>query len=826
MRLNWRVREIARLYVQAGLSVIPIRMDGSKSPPPISWKPWQRRRPSAYQIDQYFRNDVGVAILGGEVSGKLEIIDFDRANLVIPWIAIVEGKAQGLVARLPRIKTPKGGSHFYYRCDEIKGNEKLAQEPPAIDQATGEPVPNTLIETRGEGGYVLAPGSPPECHPRKATYDHVEGPPLTEIPRVTVEERKILLDAARSFNKWTPEIVDHRQSRFVLDGDRTRPGDDYNSRASWQDVLGPAGWTIEQSRGEIVHWRRPGKTDRGTSATTGHCGDCLYVFSSNAAPFSPGTGYTKFCAYALINHSGDFSAAAKALEQAGYGNLESARAEVAEFEKATNGNGVQMEDSKGLGSSLMTPQKDYSKKKKKKPSDVSRFFDGRTFLPEPLAIELCSKYKFIATPKGDDGLGVRVYIYRDGSFKPGGEDIIVTESRNTLGNLSNENRAKEVVKNIRISEKIEYERLNHKSQTLINVKNGMLDWKEGKLLPHDQEYLSTIQIDANFDPKAQSDLLDKFFESILPADEIPVVEEFIGYLLIPDTSFNKCLVFVGEGGNGKTQFMDLIMGLLGEKNISHYSLQHISEEKFSISGLFGSLANFYDELQTKQIKDTATFKMVTGGSPIKAEDKGKAPFSFRPFCRLVFSANEMPKSDDRSQAYFDRFIFIQLPNRIRETKKEIRKYASVLLATPGVKEALLNRAVNGLRRLMSQGRFSASTSSAAAIEEYRRECNSSYDFAKECFSFEDPTAWLPKKDVYFRYRMWCSESGRKPMSERGFSKGLEAMNVRSIRHKDARGWGGISWANGEPPKSSSDEVKDFKEAVRDVEDGEQRNLDF
>lgn len=835
MRVNEKVREYALRYIKAGFSVVPIRKDGSKASS-IPWKFYQKRRPSPYEVGQLFRGEVGIAILGGKVSGSLELVDLDRVDVVEPWISAVEESAPGLIVRLPRIKTPKGGAHFYYRCPEISGNEKLAQEPPSTDEA-GSPRPNTLIETRGEGGYVLAPGCPPECHPRNLPYEHVGGPPIEETPTITPDERRALLDAARRFNTWTPPVVDHREGGRIPEGDRTRPGDDYNTRASWREVLEPAGWTIVQRVGEIDHWRRPGKADRGTSATTGHCGDCLYVFSSNAAPFAPGTAYTKFAAYAMIHHGGDFHQAADALAAAGYGDREKAHREVEAFgqaaetekkerkEREESGNGQQdLPTEQTLG----TPQKDYheKKKKKKKWGEASKFFDGKTFLPELLAKEICSEHKFIATPIGDDGIGTRVYVYRDGAFRSGGESVIVDEAHAALGELSNENRVKDVVKNIRISKKIGYELLNPAANNLINTKNGMLDWRTGKLLPHDEAYLSTIQVDAEFDPSAKSEQLDKFFESVLPVDEVNIVEEFIGYLLLPDTSFNRCLVFVGEGGNGKTQFMNLIMGLLGEKNISHYSLHHISEEKFSVSGLFGSLANFYDELQTKQIKDTATFKMVTDGNPIKAEDKGKAPFSFVPYCRLVFATNEMPKSDDRSQAYFDRFIFIQLPNRIRGTRVEIRKYAQVLLQMPGVRSAFLNRALSGLHRLMEQNRFSDSESSKAAIEEYRRECNSAYDFVKEYCTFDDPTAWIPKRDVYIRYRSWCLENGRRPMADRGFSKSLESMNVSVVRHGEARGWGGIAWVNGQPPKTAPDEVKEFGDSASQDSEGGQSKLDF
>lgn len=819
MRLNQIVIEAALKYVGAGFSVIPIKTDGSKQPPPLSWKPWQSRRPSPYEISQNFRGKLGIAILGGRVSGSLEIVDFDRAELIDPWIRLVSEKMPDLVPRLPRVRTPKGGAHFYYRCSKIEGNQKLAQEPPSVD-ADGNPKPNTLIETRGEGGYVLAPPSPAACHPRNLPYEHAGGPPILETPEITPEERDWLLNCARSFNSWTPTVVDRGPAGSVSAGDRTLPGNDFNDRARWSEILEPAGWKLVQVQGDISHWRRPGKTGSGSSATVGYCGDCIHVFSPNAHPFEAGGTYTKFAAYTLIHHAGDFSRAASALEAMGYGDRAAADREVEEFGR------ISEPPKKEKELAAFTPQTDYKKKKEKSEGGADRYFDGRTFFPERLALEICGEKRFIATPIGDDGFGTRIYVYRDGAFRPGGESVIVDEAYRLLGDRTNDNRVTDVVKNVRISKKVDYKHLNVSAKDIINVQNGMLNWKTGKLAPHDPKYLSTIQIGTPYEPDVRSEQLDRFLEMILAPDEIPVVDEFLGYLLIPDTSFNRCLVVIGEGGNGKSTLLDLMMGFLGEENISHYSLQHISEEKFSVAGLFGSLANFYDELQTKQIHDTATFKIITGGSPLKAEDKGKAPFSFRPFCRLVFSANEMPRSDDRSQAYFDRFIFIKLPNRIRGTRTEVRKYAEVLLETPEVRPALLNRGISGLRRLMERGRFSSSPSSLEAIEEYRRECNSAYDFIREYCTFDDPTGWISKQDLYGRYKAWCGDSTRKAMASRGFAKSLETMNVRSVRHGEARGWGGIAWTDGSVPKTAEDEVREFGERPDAGKSSGQGNLNF
>ena len=91
-----------------------------------------------------------------------------------------------------------------------------------------------------------------------------------------------------------------------------RPGDLFNSSASWAAILEPAGWKALRQHGSTTYWQRPGKSGPGISATTDpeHC-DVLYVFSSNAYPFEPETSYTKFGAYALLKFNCDFRLAAQ-----------------------------------------------------------------------------------------------------------------------------------------------------------------------------------------------------------------------------------------------------------------------------------------------------------------------------------------------------------------------------------------------------------------------------------------------------------------------------------------------------------------------------------
>jgi hypothetical protein len=339
-------------YLGARLSIIPIALDGTKHPDvrllpreydedtshfKATWNPFKDRvrngervpgrLPTEKEVREWFDRPKppGIAVIGGAVSGGLECLDFDtRAEEIFPtWCEMVEAEAPGLLAKLSIARTPKPGYHVRYRCIEVSipGNTKLAEDPAL------PPKERTLIETRGEGGYALAPGCPAECHETGRLYEHQSGPSLTQVQTITAEEREVLIRCARSFDL---KPVDEQEVRGgeTLKGKATAgtsPGDDYNCRGQdWTDILTPHGWTLAATIGRERRWRRPDKST-GWSATTGVCfsktrrWELLKVFSSNAAPFEPGSNYSKFAAYTLLHHNGDFSMAARTLAAKGFG---------------------------------------------------------------------------------------------------------------------------------------------------------------------------------------------------------------------------------------------------------------------------------------------------------------------------------------------------------------------------------------------------------------------------------------------------------------------------------------------------------------------------
>ena len=303
---------IAQGYAQAGLCVLPVRADGSKAPALDTWTEWEHKRPTSKELAAWFAHCEGFGLACGSASGGLEVLDFDDGALYPLWRDQVEAEIPGLLDRLPVDESPSGGRHIFWRCAQPEGNLKLARK------VGKDGKPETLIETRGQGGFIVVPPTSGRYHPSGKPYRMVRGD-LAAIPTITAGARAVLLDLARSFNKYVPIVSKGPDAARPNAGNR--PGDLWAASTSWAEILEPHGWKGLRQRGDVTYWQRPGKDGPGCSATTGHGGhDVLFVFSSNAAPFESDQGYSKFTAYTLLSHAGDFSEATKALVGMGFGS--------------------------------------------------------------------------------------------------------------------------------------------------------------------------------------------------------------------------------------------------------------------------------------------------------------------------------------------------------------------------------------------------------------------------------------------------------------------------------------------------------------------------
>jgi putative DNA primase/helicase len=403
------------------------------------------------------------------------------------------------------------------------------------------------------------------------------------------------------------------------------------------------------------------------------------------------------------------------------------------------------------------------------------YLKGKKFIPKRLADELMKEFSCIYTAE-------QLYVYQNGVYQPCGDDFIRKQCRNRLGEESRTNRVTEVIEHITDLCKIDTDELNIKAKELINVKNGMLNWKTGKLLPHDKQYLSTIQTPVAYKPEAKCPHIDRFFNKTLPQDCIPLVEEIAGYCLIPDVRFERAFMFVGSGANGKSTLLNLIGAFLGKSNISKIPLQELCDHRFKRAGLFGRVANIFTDLSSKSLQDPSYFKAIVSGDDIDAERKFKTPFSFKPFSRLIFSANKIPRSYDRTFAFYRRWSIVPFPFTFKGRKANRNLISK--LTTKDEMSGLLNRAVTGLKRVFKNRDFTENETTREALQDYKIENDSILAFITDKCR-QDKKYCVERTTLYHSFTLFCAAEGRNTVGRKLFYSGIREL--QGVRDKTING---------------------------------------
>jgi hypothetical protein len=315
-------------YLDYGVNAIAVN---DKKQAIFPWKKYQSERITKEELKAQMDDEraKGIAIICGSISGGLEVIDIDTKYETYPLWASIKGKIPSeLYAKLHIVQTRSNGYHLYYKCEVIEQNLKLSQRPPTKEEAASNPHIKSycIIETRGEGGYVVAPPS--------------EGYKVVQkgINVISIEERETLFEIMRSFNEVIEEQVVEAFQRPTSKEYGVSPFDDYNRRGDISDMLVKHGWSIVKENAERTYYLRPG-SQADHSGSFNHSMRLFSVFSVNT-PFQVQKGYKPAAVYAILEHNSDFKAAARALLDLGYGEKKTSYGDKLErqlFSKKQNG---------------------------------------------------------------------------------------------------------------------------------------------------------------------------------------------------------------------------------------------------------------------------------------------------------------------------------------------------------------------------------------------------------------------------------------------------------------------------------------------------------
>ena len=422
-----------------------------------------------------------------------------------------------------------------------------------------------------------------------------------------------------------------------------------------------------------------------------------------------------------------------------------------------------------------------------------------------LVEELTQKYIFKTTMEDET-----IYFYNDGIYHDWGEVLINRFLEEKKSETISSHEANEIVFHIKNNSYVSRKEFNT-NKNFIHLQNGMFNLQNMVFEEFRSDIISTNKIPVFYDEKMDCPMIKKFLSEILKTNDIDVMQELFGYLLLKDYNIQKAFMFIGDGANAKTTLLNLFKAFIGEDNISAVSLQKLLKNDFALAELYGKLANIHDDISDKALSYTGGFKMLTGGGTISAEKKYKKPFTFTNYAKLIFTTNKLPETHDKTSAFFRRWIPVNFPNVFEGNKKDTNILDKI--TTQNELSGLFNWAIIGLKRLMENGCFSHGVSTDEMCVLYEKMSNSLFAFVQDRVVV-DVNGFVSKEDFYNTFCEYCKDNGL-PIKAKAIVTQELPQSVPSVRGEQkrtkeegrVRGWHGIKIVKEDEKNDENDGVE-------------------
>ena len=290
-----------------------------------------------------------------------------------------------------------------------------------------------------------------------------------------------------------------------------------------------------------------------------------------------------------------------------------------------------------------------------------------------------------------------------------------------------------------------------------------------------------VQLPVFYDPNAKCPNILRFLGQVLRPRDVFTALQLFGYCLCRTAKYEKAAMLCGKGDNGKGTLIRLFERFLGEKNVSHASLQELNNDRFAIADLHGKLANVCADLKVERLTNTGTFKMLVSGDTIRAQRKHGQPFSFKNYAKLIFSANEIPESNDQTYAYFKRWIILLFDKIFQGNEKDTNLIEK--LTSDEELSGLLNLAIIALRQLIKDNGFIHIDDVQAIQREYNQNATAIEEFmnSKCRIDLTDRDSYTICRDMHHSYVVYCKGSNETPVRNNVFGGYLIAKGIKKER---------------------------------------------
>ena len=416
------------------------------------------------------------------------------------------------------------------------------------------------------------------------------------------------------------------------------------------------------------------------------------------------------------------------------------------------------------------------------PTDENNFFGEKgRFLFDIFSKYLKEKYNII---KIDNEL----YCYNNGIYEK--DSNLEKNMIDIIPNLKNNQRL-EVLKYLYII----CEDKKRDTRGLIAFANGIFDVEQSKLLPFSSDIIITNRIPWNYNPAAQSELMENTLNKFACNDEDIriLIDEVIGYTFYSKNELGKSFIIIGDKANGKSTFLKIMMYLLGENNISALSLEDITNSRFRLYEVNGKLLNIGDDIGSSYIPESEVFRKVVTGDVIVAEKKGKDPIKFNCYAKFLFSANEIPKIKDPTGATARRIIIIPFKNSFTQTNKDYDPYFLDKIKNPECMEYLIKVGIEGLKRVLKNKGFSETQETQQLLKEFNENNNPVIEYVDylenegknpmkleyiienySCMTIYEGTEWsVETQKQIVGFKNWSVSNGLKTIALKSFIKSMK-----------------------------------------------------
>lgn len=331
----------------------------------------------------------------------------------------------------------------------------------------------------------------------------------------------------------------------------------------------------------------------------------------------------------------------------------------------------------------------------------------------------------------------------------------------------------------------------NKDKNLINFSNGVWDIERGELLPHDSKYLQTLQIPhpvVDYMPFKETRLYKFFRKTKLPKEDIKMLLKYMAYCLTLDYGLKTFMILCGQSNTGKSVLIRFFETLVGRQNVSSLSMHELNM-RFYPSQLYNRLLNSCADNSSLPLSSIENLKKITGGDQIMHEKKGKEPFFFVPFCKLIFSFNQLPlQLEEKSNAFYKRMRILFMNTELFLNND----YVNDLCSEEGVTEI-----IPYLLKLLPVKDIPRTATSDKYVEALRQDSDSIHAFiSKKCNTGNGLS--VDKNVLYEAYCRYCIDTGRESHKKHAFMRNIRSQGFKEARNPKTREyvWAGIALKKG------------------------------